>query len=336
MMPTRATTLALFASFALGAPVLAGDDNSPPFDFSDAFYVANGVDPALIEGRVTGNDPISVIDDSPDPEKFADVRVLLTIPAYDHSGDLVYFTVFGELFAESFTDNAAGEEARAIGDEYPIYIFPREGNPSGEIFPKRQEDVVPLNNGYFSNDPLGLWRFVFVTYTDAAFNTPDGQAALAELAEENGVTLDGTPVITTENDILDLAEDGFVDLHLRPDDGSEGEPWSICPVIEDPRDAGIQPDAFLAFVAQDNGAPLPASQVFVDEFNCLQQTGDFCEGVGGCAADYNGDGLANVLDFIDVQEDFASGDDKADVNDDDVLNILDFVAFQTAFEAGCP
>jgi len=322
---------ALFFPFA----ALAGDDNSPPFDFSDAFYVANGVDPALIEGRVTGEDGISVFDESPDPEKFGDVRVLLTIPAYSHSGDLVYFSVFGELFAESFTDDAAGEEAREIGDEFPIYIFPRAGNPPGEIFPKRQEDVVPLNNGYFSGDPLGLWRFVFVSYTDAAFNTAEGQAALAELGDENGMTLDGTPVITRENDILDLAEEGFVELHLRPDDGSEGPPWSICPVIEDPRDGGIQPDAFLAFVAQDNGAPLPASQVFVDEFNCLQQTGDFCEGVGGCPADYNGDGLANILDFVDLQDDFASGDDEADVNDDDLLNILDFIFFQTQFESGC-
>jgi len=324
----------MFAALMTGI-AFAGDDNSPPFDFSDSFYLANGVNPEKIDGRVNGMDGISVFDESPDPEKFTDVRVLLTIPAYDHSGDVTYFTVFGEIFEDAFTDDEAGEEAREIGDAYPIYIFPRQGNAPGQIFPKRQEDVVPLNNGYFSNDPLGLWRFVFVEFTDAAFTTPEGQEALAELAEENGETLDGTPVIARTGEIESLADDGFVTLHLRPDDGSEGAPWSICPVIEDPRDGGIQPDAFLAFVTQDDGSALPASQWFVDEFVCLQQTGDFCDGAGGCPADYNGDDHVNILDFVDLQSDFVAGDDKADINQDGALNILDFIAFQQIFQNGC-
>jgi hypothetical protein len=32
---------------------------------------------------------------------------------------------------------------------------------------------------------------------------------------------------------------------------------------------------------------------------------------------------------------FTSGDAKADFNDDGMLNVLDFVAFQSAFQAGC-
>lgn len=321
----RALMAIAAASLATGA--LAGDDNSPPFDFTDAYYLANGVDPTMIDGRVNGMDGISVFDVSPDPEIYSDVRVLLTIPAYDHSGDVTFFTVFGEIFEDAFTDDEAGEEARQIADDYPIYIFPRAGNAPGEIFPKRQEDIVPLNNGYFSNDPLGLWRFIFVTFTDAAFDTLEGQEALAELAAENGLSADGTPVIARTGEIEDLADDGFVALHLRPDDGSQGAPWSICPVIEDPRDAGIQPDAFLAPVTLDDGSVLPASQWFVDEFVCLQTTGDFCDGVGGCDADYNGDDHVNILDFVDLQQDFVTGDDKADINDDGTLDILDFVAF---------
>ena len=59
------------------------------------------------------------------------------------------------------------------------------------------------------------------------------------------------------------------------------------------------------------------------------------ETVAGCAADLNGDGLLNVLDFVAMQSLFQAGDASADFNGDGALDVLDFVAFQAAFVAGC-
>ena len=49
------------------------------------------------------------------------------------------------------------------------------------------------------------------------------------------------------------------------------------------------------------------------------------------AADCNGDGEYNILDFVCYQGKFTAGDPDADCNDDGVLNILDFVCFQVLF-----
>lgn len=55
----------------------------------------------------------------------------------------------------------------------------------------------------------------------------------------------------------------------------------------------------------------------------------------GCAADVNGDGALNILDFVAFQSAFQNGDEGADVNGDGNLDILDFVAYQALFVAGC-
>ena len=55
----------------------------------------------------------------------------------------------------------------------------------------------------------------------------------------------------------------------------------------------------------------------------------------GCAADFNGDGELNILDFVAFQNAFAAGDAGADCDGDGALNILDFVCFQALFAAGC-
>jgi len=60
-------------------------------------------------------------------------------------------------------------------------------------------------------------------------------------------------------------------------------------------------------------------------------------GIAGiaCAADFNGDGALNVLDFVAFQVAWQAGDERADVNGDGVLDVLDFVAFQGVFAEGC-
>jgi hypothetical protein len=56
---------------------------------------------------------------------------------------------------------------------------------------------------------------------------------------------------------------------------------------------------------------------------------------GDCVADFNGDGLLNILDFIALQEAFQAGDQSADINGDGTLNVLDFIDFQSIFQNGC-
>lgn len=332
---------AALAVCALAVPAAnAGDvavfDEIPFFDFTDQYYLDNGVDPSLLFGRVQPGTPLAVADESPDPEFFRDVRVLLTIPGWDHSGDPVYLSVFGEFGPEAFTPNAAGAEARQIADEYPLYIFPKAGTPRFEPFDKRQNDIVPLNNGYFSGDPLGLWILIFVHYTDAAFDTPEGRAALAALAAENGYDLDGTPLVKTEGDILELEEDGFVEFLLRPLDNSHGGRWSVCPVLKDPRSGAIAPDSFLAAAVNELGQPAPSESELNQHFNCLQQTGDWCDGLT-CPGD-----IAQPFGQLDLQDvaAFASGfttqNPIADLNADGVLDLADIAFFVNAFAAGCP
>ena len=159
-----------------------------------------------------------------------------------------------------------------IAEASPVYVFPtRDGDPLS-VGNNRQADMVDTSHGYFSNNPLGLWVHVFVSFTDKAFNTPDGREALADLADRNGLALDGTPIIASESELKSLQG------RLRaPAEAAKTETgrYFVCPVFKDPRDGGDRPDAFLATVRQEDGNPLPAEQHFVDDFESLQSTGDW-------------------------------------------------------------
>ena len=170
------------------------------FDFSDAYYTSNGVRVDALVGRRSGTDGLSVVDKSPD-RNHRDVRVTFTLPGYDPSGNPLFFTVLADLAPSPFTANAAGRKAQQIAEASPVYVFPtRDGDQTG-VGNSRQADLVDTSHGYFSNDPLGLWVHVFVSYTDKAFNTPAGKKALADLAKRNGLALDGTPIIKTLSDL---------------------------------------------------------------------------------------------------------------------------------------
>src|SRR5262249_48954074 len=92
---------------------------------------------------------------------------------------------------------------------------------------RRQDNVFNTLNGYFTNNPLGLWTAVFVSYTPAAFSTAAGQKALAALAAKNGRALDGTPIIRTPMELDGLERKGFAVEQHRNFDGSQGFPWII-------------------------------------------------------------------------------------------------------------
>ena len=132
-----------------------------------------------------------------------------------------------------------------------------------------RDTILDTRGGYFSNDKLGIWLHTWVVYTSTAFNTRDGQKALADLAGKNGSSLDGTPIIASASDMDNLASKGFVTLTNRP--LTDTLRYAICPVIKDPRNGGIAPDQFLALTVKPDGTPLEPD--FAAQFKSLQTTG---------------------------------------------------------------
>ena len=55
----------------------------------------------------------------------------------------------------------------------------------------------------------------------------------------------------------------------------------------------------------------------------------------GCAADFNGDGLVDVLDFVAFQLAWQAGDPSADCDASGTFDVIDFVCFQRLFVLGC-
>jgi hypothetical protein len=201
---------------------------SPPFDFSDAFYSQNGINPLNVQGRVNGSDGISVIDQAPD-ERHSDVRVIETTAGYDSSGAFLSYNIMATLFAGSFTADPAGSNAHAIANQFRAFLFPKRNAPQLCPAPdcRRQDNVFDTTMGYLTNNPLGLWRITFVSYTAEALNTRRGKAALAELGQRNGWDLDGTPVIKRLSEINELQVQGFLLLQQRDENGSQGFPWVV-------------------------------------------------------------------------------------------------------------
>src|SRR3954465_8170832 len=117
------------------------------FDFTDQYYLQNGVNPAAIFGRrqVTGNG--NSVFDTPNFVFQRNVRAQRLNPAYSDNGTPTFWAVMGDLDAQSFLNNAAGRNAKVLADRYRLYVFPtRTGNPIG-LGNNRQADIVDLSGG---------------------------------------------------------------------------------------------------------------------------------------------------------------------------------------------
>ena len=254
-------------ALSLSSPARA-DVSDRLFEFTDAFYRQNGVDPAKIAGRRQAGDGLAVRD-APLFSFQRDVRATFTIGGWDDGGKPVYYTVFGELSGNSFTANGAGQKAMQMADNSPEYIFPARGTDPLSLGSVRQPFMLDLRHGYFSNNPLGLWIHVFVSYTSQAFNTSAGRKALSDLADRNGLALDGTPIIRTVSELDNLYSQGYITKRTRAS-GVSGR-YAVCPVIKDPTDGGIAPDQFLFTPRRSDGAAVSAD--IQKNFDSLQQTG---------------------------------------------------------------
>ena len=168
--------LLLVVVMALLAPsVIKAGVRDRLYDFTDAYYLQNGINPAAIDGRRQPG-PLAVTD-TPNFPFQRNVRALLTLPNYDASGNEFFFTVLGGFSGSAFTGNAAGQRARQIAESYVEYVFPRRGTDPVGLGALRQSVMLDMRNGYFSNNPLGLWIHVWVSFTGAALNSADGQKA---------------------------------------------------------------------------------------------------------------------------------------------------------------
>lgn len=64
---------------------------------------------------------------------------------------------------------------------------------------------------------------------------------------------------------------------------------------------------------------------------------DFCTGTATCHADYNGDGVRNVSDFLILMADFGCTlNCSADNSNDGVVNVIDVMNFLTLYSLDCP
>ncbi len=280
-----AVSLASAAALAFGTTGYAvggGGIGQSPFDFSDATYRAHGVVPENIVLRVGTSSRAGdfVIDNSNTDPTRTNVRTIETTPGTTGTSGLTYANIMGVLNASGFERNGAGaltsrgQAAFDTAERFRVFIFPKASNGSilDPFLPnKRQDNVFDTRDGYFSNDPLGLWAAVWVVYTPKA-STAAGHQVLDPIAATNGRDLDGTPILTSPSQIDSLAADGLVELRTRPVDDPVFR-WVICPIPADPRGGYIRPDAFIRTVTS-NGVPVfPALK---NNFLCLQQTGDWC------------------------------------------------------------
>ena len=150
--------------------------------------------------------------------------------------------------------------------------------------------------GYFCDDLLGMWIITYFWYVQTGFGpgqTSQCHQMLASLGQKNGISLDGSPIIKTGEE-LNFLEGTPQDINPIPGFSGQNPPsppcaaegqedaggadggavWLICPTILDPRNGAIAPDAFLDQVHKPNGAPLDPA--FNANFACLKFNGKFC------------------------------------------------------------
>jgi len=130
--------------------------------------------------------------------------------------------------------------------------------------------------GYFCDDLLGAWIVTYFWFTvDPANPGPVCGPILKSLAQKHGLSLDGTPIVITADELNNQLEANGCGAEGQQDPGGAdgGAVWIICPGILDPRNGAIAPDAFLDHVTFPNGQSVDPR--FLENFKCLQTAGQF-------------------------------------------------------------
>jgi hypothetical protein len=155
--------------------------------------------------------------------------------------------------------------------------------------PPNGTGMAPAQNdspfGYFCDDLLGMWINSFFWYTvDPANPGKICGPILKKLGRQNGLTPDGTPIVTTGDELDNVLEANgcAAEGQLAPDGSDHGAIWLVCPAIPDPRAGAISADAFLDSAHNNNGTPqnilltlnflsLQRFGVFFSQLNSSQQ-----------------------------------------------------------------
>ncbi len=203
------------------------------FQFSDDFYADFGIDAEEIriqEAGATGpsrfgafyrgiGDAFVVDGEAPDDRFIDDTRIAIHNMGYNAAGEMLFYPdppAF--LFESAFLD----QETKDLTNRSFVFLFPRtvdqpnpvagcNGNPTAHdlLDPgpcnRRQDNIFDTGNGYLTSNPLQLWRIMFVTWDGPDINTPECQSEMAILAARNGVDTEGTPVITSVRQVLNLS-----------------------------------------------------------------------------------------------------------------------------------
>jgi len=245
-----------------GAQILA--EEIRPFDFNDKYYEANGIFASTLTDRRNGSDGQSVFDKTDDP-RFTDVRITATMPGYADDGSPIFWNYYAGAGKESFSGDVSGGDAIALAYNYPIYVFPSSMLRDTD----RQSALIRMSNSYFEKNRIGISAVFMVEYT-ASTATKTGRATLKTLAMLNGVSLDGTPIIRTLEELETLSSQGLVSIRQAGADNSKRSSFAVAKVLEFADRGAITPDAFLVYVRESDGTPLDAEAHFISKFECSQ------------------------------------------------------------------
>lgn len=243
-----------------------------PFDFSDRFYRANGIEPAHIINRPTGTDGLSTQDFTSE-RNHTNVRILATRQAYGPQGEPLFWNLHGEFYRDAFTGDTAGDSAIGYAMNFPIYVFPNHRRFGGG---ERQSAIINAAPGYFEKNRLGLGMVLEISFNPEIRSSDDDAQYLSGLAKQNGMALDGTPLIRTVKEIEQLRRRDLITISLRGSDGSGQTPFIIGKVMEHPGHGAIANDAFLLYLMDRRGRALGSEQFFFDTFECHRT------GIRGC------------------------------------------------------
>jgi hypothetical protein len=254
------------------------------------------------DGTGSPTDFISIIAFVPDQSFFTGVANARTIQMMDIVSNFEAYAAPSQILPNG---RFVGTPCGSMGNG--------QGNGSNQCFPvtsvatptlrqdwrfstnrSRVDNSAPF--GYFCDDMLGMWIITYFWYTPTGFGphqTNQCASLLASLGIKNGLSLDGTPIIKTADELnfLEGSQVGSDPIpgfsgQIPPNppctaEGKEdpggadgGAVWLICPAIPDPQNGSIAPDAFLDVVRRPDGSPLDPA--IAKNFQCLQATGRFC------------------------------------------------------------
>jgi hypothetical protein len=301
---------------------------------TESLHPGNGVDPEprYVEillndgsGHLTHAQTILLEGDYPTEG----IRGVIASGDVDGDGDVDIFSTVCSNFEPSrlirLENDGAGSftiAADEVVGHYPSSIFLEDLDVDGDL------DMALIFNKAATQalgDKIAVEPYLKIYHNDGAGNL----ALVQEFA-------DSAVMPQWDLDGADFNADGFPDLAMEM-------MWGAVMVQLNNRDGTFAPgvaydqlDVLGAQTVGDftgDGLPDVLGAALIDEGVLMLLPNESCP---ACAADVNGDGALNILDFVAFQLLWQDQDPAADCDANAAFNVLDFVCFQQLFVAGCP